>query len=80
MVDTRHVTARWDPESEVWWAESEDIPGFITEAPTFDGLIARASELIEDLLTADGHGSEHVVVKYIAESQVELELAGSRRG
>lgn len=46
------VTARWDPEARVWVAESDDIVGLVTEAPSLDALVARitaiAPELLED--------------------------------
>ncbi|MCA3808422.1 MAG: DUF1902 domain-containing protein, partial [Burkholderia sp.] len=31
-----HVSAFWDAEASVWVAESEDVPGLITEAESMD--------------------------------------------
>lgn len=44
------VRAQWDSEAEVWWAESADLPGLVSEAPTLDALIERVSSVIPDLL------------------------------
>ena len=41
MADTRHVQATYDPDAGVWWAESEDLPGLVSEAPTLDALVDR---------------------------------------
>ncbi len=48
------VRAHWDAESGVWWAESDDIPGLVTEAPTFDALVERALAVIPELLEVNG--------------------------
>ena len=43
------IKANWDPEAEVWVAESE-VLGLITEAPTLDALRAKLPDMIADLL------------------------------
>ena len=56
------VICRWDAEPKVWWAESEDLPGLVTEASTIPDLIQRimdvAPELIEDNLDIGNEGDE----------------------
>ncbi len=44
------VAARWDEEGRVWWAESADIPGLVTEAPTFDALIERITQIAPEII------------------------------
>ena len=39
-MDKLTITAMWDPEANVWVAESEDI-GIATEAPSLDALVAK---------------------------------------
>jgi len=56
VADVIEVQAQWDPEAEVWWAESADLPGLVSEAPTLEALINRVSLAIPDLLTA-GQGA-----------------------
>ena len=45
------VRLDWDPESAVWIATSEDIPGLVLESGSIDALIERvrfaAPELLE---------------------------------
>ena len=48
------VRAHWDAEAGVWWAESDDIPGLVTEAKTFDDLVSNVCALIPDLLELNG--------------------------
>lgn len=50
MPKPLEVFAKWDPEAEVWVAESEDVPGLITEAPTVEALIAKLHVLVPELL------------------------------
>ena len=50
MPDPLKVFAKWDQEAQVWVAESEDVPGLITEAPTVEALLAKLNVLIPELL------------------------------
>jgi predicted RNase H-like HicB family nuclease len=54
------IHAVWDAEAKVWTAYSDDIPGLVTEAETWDGLIARATEAAKELLVLNNvpHGSQ----------------------
>jgi predicted RNase H-like HicB family nuclease len=47
------VKAQWDDEAEVWVAESDDIPGLITEADTMEHLIKKLKVLIPELIEAN---------------------------
>ena len=48
------VTATWDSEVAVWVAESDDVPGLITESESLEALIAKLRTLIPELLEANG--------------------------
>jgi predicted RNase H-like HicB family nuclease len=62
------VRAVWDSEAGVWTAESEDVPGLVTEAESVEALEAKLPGLIQDLLE-DENGSEvELPVQVIAES------------
>jgi predicted RNase H-like HicB family nuclease len=50
MSEPLKVHATWDPEAQVWVAESDDIPGLITEAPTQQALIQKLADIIPVLL------------------------------
>ena len=52
------VTARWDPEASVWVAESEQVPGLVTEADSLEVLLRKLRILIPELLEADGVATE----------------------
>ena len=44
------VTATWDDEANVWVAESNDVPGLVTEAPTLEALQAKIRVLVPEPL------------------------------
>lgn len=48
------VTAFWDPEASVWVAESEDVPGLVTEADAVEHLVAKLRVMVPELLLANG--------------------------
>jgi hypothetical protein len=50
-----HVSAFWDDEAQVWVAESNDVPGLITEATSMDALILKLESLIPELLDENGY-------------------------
>jgi predicted RNase H-like HicB family nuclease len=66
------VRATWDAEASVWVAESDEVPGLITEAPTIEDLIVKLKVLIPELLEANGvlsEGSEEVSFQLMASRQ-----------
>ena len=50
------VRATWDSETEVWTAESPDLPGLVTEASSLNELDEKLPNLIRDLLDGDDTG------------------------
>lgn len=44
------VEAFWDSEAQVWIAQSEDVPGLITEADTIESLTDKLRQMIPELL------------------------------
>lgn len=44
------VEATWDDEAEVWVAESDEVPGLVTEADSRAHLIEKLTVLIPELL------------------------------
>ena len=44
------VRAFWDSEAGVWVAESDHIPGLVTEAETLEQLAVKLESLIPELL------------------------------
>jgi predicted RNase H-like HicB family nuclease len=51
---TYTVRCTWDPEVEVWVAESDDVPGLATGADTLDALVDKLKVVIPELLEANG--------------------------
>ena len=47
---TFKVQAFWDKDAEVWVANSEDVPGLVTEAFTIEVLTQKLREMIPELI------------------------------
>jgi hypothetical protein len=44
------IEAFWDSEALVWVAQSNDVPGLVTEADTIEALTTKLREMIPELL------------------------------
>lgn len=55
MAKLIDVIALWDAEAGVWVAESEQVPGLITEAKTMDKLLEKLQVMIPEMLDANGY-------------------------
>lgn len=64
MKQTFKILANWDDEAAVWIAESDDVPGLVTEADTIDGLIAKLKVMIPELLEANGTLMDDEVIPF----------------
>ena len=49
------IRAVWDDEAKVFVAESDDVPGLITEADTVSALVQKLRYLIPELLDENGY-------------------------
>jgi predicted RNase H-like HicB family nuclease len=47
------VRAAWDAQASVWVAESDDVPGLITEADDLETLMSKLRVMIPELLEAN---------------------------
>ena len=54
MKEKLIVRAFWDSEANVWVAESDDVPGLITESDNMEHLITKLHTLIPELLEENG--------------------------
>ena len=61
----RRVLAHWDPEARVWVAESDDVPGLITEADTVEQLLQRLQVLVPELLELNEEADGDVPVELV---------------
>lgn len=70
----RHVTvsAFWDDEANVWVAESDDVPGLVTEAESIEKLTQKLQVLIPELIGFAGGRYELADVHLRIERYLEL--------
>lgn len=59
------VKAGWDGDTGVWVASSEDVPGLVTEAASWDELDAKLISLVPALLTLNGLIQEGTAVRIV---------------
>jgi predicted RNase H-like HicB family nuclease len=70
------VLAQWDPDAGVWWAESANLPGLVTEAPTPDRLRDKLQAMVPDLLSESPDlASQFDGIHIVYERQDDLALA-----
>ena len=62
------VKAIWDEEARVWVAESDDVPGLITEAPTQQELIRKLEVMVPELLEANDLLGRRTTIPFRVES------------
>ena len=75
MNDVIQVTAIWDEEARVWVAESEDVPGLITEAGTLEQLVLKLESMVPELLELNGISlgqQETVPLRILSERVISL--------
>jgi len=52
------IDARWDGETSVWIATSDEVPGLVVEADTWPSMIEEVRLVLPDLLELSGHGNK----------------------
>ena len=57
----------WDPEAQVWTAESDDVPGLVLESGSFDALIERVRFAVPELLELNGAVPAPVQLRMVSE-------------
>ena len=60
------VQAHWDPEASVWWAQSGDLPGLATEAPSFPELIDHIKSLAPLLIRENLRRPPHGMIVHVS--------------
>jgi len=72
------IRADWDPEAEVWVAESPDLPALVTEAESIEALRAKLKVMLPDILDFDAGSDQPVdfdVIAYVRDRFVSDEAA-----
>jgi predicted RNase H-like HicB family nuclease len=61
MTKVLLVRADWDPDAEVWFADSDDVPGLATEGETMEALMSKLKVMVPELLELNGWPEEDEV-------------------
>lgn len=54
MTREHIIHAEWDDGAGVWVATSDDVPGLVTEAKTFETLLKKLRTMVPELLALNG--------------------------
>ncbi|MBI1868257.1 MAG: DUF1902 domain-containing protein [Methylocystis sp.] len=65
------IDARWDNEAHVWIATSEDAPGLVVEASSWQAMIDEAQTILPDLLSLNGVSARDVSLTFNAETHLD---------
>jgi hypothetical protein len=57
----------WDDEADVWYTETEDIPGLVLSSPDFDTLVERVRLAAPEMLELNLNYTGPVKVLFEAE-------------
>lgn len=70
---TYRVLAHWDSEAQVWWAESDEVPGLVAEAASHDELVQDLRVLVPQMLALNvpDHAQKPFLLSVISD-QVEV--------
>ncbi len=69
------IRAAWDEDAHVWFVESSDIRGLVTEAESLEGLRAKLPAIVQDLLAEDGDRPDEIEIDLIARAHDRIRLA-----
>ncbi len=61
------VTLVWDDETAVWVATSDDIPGLVLEAGSFDALIERIRFAAPELIELNAPAAKEFTLSFVSE-------------
>ena len=64
----------WDPEANVWIATSDDIPGLVLEAGSFDALLERVRFAVPELLELDQSQKTSSTLIFVSERHERIAL------
>jgi predicted RNase H-like HicB family nuclease len=68
MAEPLRIKAFWDDEAKVFVAESDDVPGLVTEADTVSALVQKLKVLIPELLDENGYpGGDEIIFRVCSE-------------
>ena len=67
----------WDSEAAVWYTETDDVPGLVLHAPSFDQLVERVRLVSPDLLEENLNYAGPVHISFECE-RVEEGFANSK--
>ena len=67
------IRLTWDPEAQVWTAESDDVPGLVLESGSFDALLERVRFAVPELLSLN-HSKAPLTLNFQSERRERLAL------
>lgn len=70
------INLRWDAESAVWIATSDDVRGLILESGSFDALVERVKQAVPELIALNGNAPSDCRLSYCTEREDLVPIYG----
>ncbi len=70
------INMLWDPQSAVWIATSEDVPGLVLESGSFDALLERVRYAVPELLELNGDKPSIYNLTYVTTREDRMVVNG----
>lgn len=68
------IKLSWDPDAQVWIAESSDVPGLVLESCSFDALIERLRYAVPELLALNGPVRSPLRMNFVADRHDQVAM------
>ena len=68
MDNVRHINLHRDDEAGVWWCNSGDIPGLVSEDTSLGSLISRVRQVAPELIEMNGGSTAGIRLEFRTES------------
>lgn len=69
------IRVLWDNEESVWVATSEDVPGLVVEAASFDEVVTMVRTLAPELLDLNGKSAGKILDLHFLADRLETVAA-----
>jgi hypothetical protein len=72
------IRAEWDAEAGAWWCASDELP-LAAEAPTFEQLVSRVTEIAPEIAAENGLASlgDEIELRVVAEGRQSVPVVSA---
>lgn len=68
------IKMTWDADTQVWIAESDDVPGLVLESGSFDALLERVRFAVPELLQLNSKPDSPLRLNFVSERHEQVAI------